>query len=391
MNKPKLLNNMTPEDGEEFAEQHSLPKLLSYNPLSNPKGVTHNCEICARESHLQCSLCTRTYYCCQEHQEMDWRSIHCKVCPFVNVLRAPPPVLSTQEQRSIYEEMETNTKKHILFICKAEAQRHLNENNPELAHPAGLQALRYAADIFGPTALELVPPYLLLAEANIAAELFDKAQEHLCQAKWILLQHPECDPKLKSQHSRNFGKLCLSTKKYDKALRHFSQDVYFTALVRGPEHIHTSIGLYLLGIVFIEKSDTESAVALFEKVLSIWTPFLQACIKPVFEDGKVTLPDDWDSSTAKMGHQILKKIVASQKEIHGSAQIAVAQALFAEGLLNCVSGDWSNAFKLLVQANQMFEVTAGSEHSLTRESHKYLQLSQKMKSAAANEEFDDMQ
>jgi len=383
MLRQKLLEGLTTADAEAFAAAHPQPpKLFSHNPTANPKGVTNNCEICTRNSHLQCSLCKRTYYCCEEHQAMDWNSVHRKICPFIQVLRSPSPILSTQEQRAIRAEMVANTKKFVLSVCQEEAQRHLNENNPELAHPSALQALRYAADVYGNTALELVPPYLLLAEANIAAELYDKAQEHLCQAKWILLQHPDADPNLRSQHSRNFGRLCLAQKKYDKALRHFSSDVYFTAQLKGPDHIQTSIGLYLIGIVFIEKADHESAVALFEKVLAVWTPFLQNCLTPVFDGGKVALPSDWDQSIQKIGQQILKKIVQNQKEMHGAVQIAVAQAIFAEGLLNCVIGDWSNAFKLLVQANQMFEVTAGSEHTLTRESHRYLQLAQRMKSAS---------
>jgi hypothetical protein len=59
----------------------------------------------------------------------------------------------------------------------------LNNNTPEVTHPVVLQAHRYAADIFLPTALEIVPPYLLLTEANIAVVLFDKVQGHICQAK----------------------------------------------------------------------------------------------------------------------------------------------------------------------------------------------------------------
>jgi tetratricopeptide (TPR) repeat protein len=286
-------------------------------------------------------------------------------------------------------EQVTNTKKLVLSICKAEAYRHLNENNPELAHPAGLQALRYAADVFGNTALELVPPYLLLTEANIAAQLFDKAQEHLCQAKWILIQHPTADPALKSQHARNFGKLYAAQRKFDKALKLLAADVYYTAQLKGPDHNETSVGLFLMGNVFIEKGDTESAVALFEKVLSVWTPFLQKCIQPVFSYGEVDRPPDWNDNTSKLAGQILRKIVQAQTDIHGPTQIAVAQAIFAHGLLMCVNGDWKEAFRLLASASQMFEVTAGSEHTLTRDSHRYLQLAQRKKAASLEAAEDE--
>ena len=385
-----LLNGLRPEDAEEFAATHELPELLIHNPLSNPKGVSFNCEICSRDAHLQCSLCKRTYYCCADHQSMDWKSVHSKICPYIAALRSPPPVLSTQEERSMRSEQETNTKKHVLWICKSEAFRHLNELNPELAHPAGLQALRYAADIFGNTALELVPPYLLLTEANIAAQLYDKAQEHLCQAKWILIQHPNADSALKAQHARNFGKLYAAQRKYEKALKHFAVDVYYTATLKGPDHIETSVGMFLMGNVFIEKQDHESAVALFEKVLSVWTPFLQKCIAPVFNGGEVTVPADWNENTAKQAGQILKKIVSAQTDMHGHTSIAVAQAIFAHGLLMCVVGDWKEAFRLLVSSNQKFVVTCGAEHTLTRESQKYIQLAQKKKAESmANEEGEE--
>lgn len=384
-----LLNGLTPEDGEDFAKNHQLPGLHAHNPLSNPKGQHYDCEICSRESHLQCSLCKRTYYCCAEHQEMDWKSVHSKICPFIEALRAPPPVLSTQEQRLNRAETVTKTKKHVLSVCKSEALRHLNENNPDLAHPACLQALRYAAEVYGKSAIELVPPYLLLTEANIAARLFDKAEENLCQAKWILIQYPKAGPSLKSQLSRNFGKLYSSKGQYDKALKHFAQDVYFTSLLKGPDHIETSVGLYLMGNVFIDKHDNKSAVAIFDKVLTVWTPFLQQCLQPVFDGGQVTTPSNWTPNNAKLAAQILKKIVGAQIDMLGPTQIAVAQAIFANGLLNCVIGEWKEAFRLLAQASQMFEVTAGSEHTLTRESHRYLQLAQKKKKEESMVEDDD--
>jgi formaldehyde-activating enzyme involved in methanogenesis len=102
----------------------------------------------------------------------------------------------------------------------------------------------------------------------------------------------------------------------------------------------------------------------------------------VFSGGDVTTPTDWNDNTAKLAAQILKKIVSAQTDMHGPTQIAVAQAIFADGLLQCVVRDWKEAFRLLASASQMFEVTAGSEHTLTRESHRYLQLAQKKKAAS---------
>ena len=375
-----LLNGLTPESGEEFAAAHpDVPELLGHNPLSNPKGKHFNCEICSRESHLQCSLCKRTFYCSVEDQEMDWKSVHQKICPYIAALRANAPVLSTQEQRSSRADAVIRTKKHVLTICKQEAYRHLVQNNPELAHPACIQALRYASEVYGKNAIELVPPYLLLTEANIAAKYFDKAEENLCQAKWILLQYPKADPSLKSQLARNFGKLYTSKQDYDQALQYFASDIYFTALMKGPDHIETSVGLYYMGNVFIDKNEKKTASHIFEKVLLIWTPFLQKCIEPAFKGEPITTPPDFTETNKKLAQQILKKITAALIDSQGPTQILVGQSILANGLLNCVLGQWNDAFHLLAQASQMLEITAGSEHTLTRESNQYLQLAQKKK------------
>jgi hypothetical protein len=39
--------------------------------------------------------------------------------------------------------------------------------------------------------------------------------------------------------------------------------------------------------------------------------------------------------------------------------------------VQCIAGDWKEAFRVLASASQMFEVTAGSKQ--THESHRYLQ------------------
>jgi hypothetical protein len=65
-----------------------------------------------------------------------------------------------------------NLKKLVLSICKSEAFQHLNDNHPKVAHPAGLQTLRYAADGFENIALELVSPYFLSNRSQYFSPVF---------------------------------------------------------------------------------------------------------------------------------------------------------------------------------------------------------------------------
>ena len=55
--------------------------------------------------------------------------------------------------------------------------------------------------------MEMVPPYLLLAEANLGLGRFKQAEEFLSLANWSVLKNPGCSNAVRSQLHRNFGKL----------------------------------------------------------------------------------------------------------------------------------------------------------------------------------------
>ena len=52
--------------------------------------MSSKCNVCSRDSRLQCSACFSVYYCGQEHQRQDWKQGHKATCqrPY-KILRDP--------------------------------------------------------------------------------------------------------------------------------------------------------------------------------------------------------------------------------------------------------------------------------------------------------------
>lgn len=65
-------------------------------------------------------------------------------------------------------------------------------------HPA-IQALSFSKDIFGDGSIEMVPPYLLLSEANLGLGLLQSADRFLSMANWSVLKTPNCSNAIRSQ------------------------------------------------------------------------------------------------------------------------------------------------------------------------------------------------
>ena len=58
--------------------------------------------------------------------------------------------------------------------------------------------------------------------------------------------------------------------KHDEALRQLANDVYFSSLQVGPEHIETAGGYYYIATVFYLKRRIDCALAMCDKVVDIW-------------------------------------------------------------------------------------------------------------------------
>ncbi|KAL6068203.1 hypothetical protein STEG23_035250, partial [Scotinomys teguina] len=63
-------------------------------------------------------------------------------------------------------------QKHLIEFCYTVAQKYLFEGKHEDAVPAALHSLRFRMNVHGMSSVELVPAYLLLAEASLVTKTF---------------------------------------------------------------------------------------------------------------------------------------------------------------------------------------------------------------------------
>ena len=123
---------------------------LPVNPLSNPKGTKSLCELCQQTATLQCSQCRVTFYCGEQHYQLDWDGIHSKICPLLAPLRAlslSQPVGRTAQNKAAQE--KTDRLREIVGLTLEEGRALLFGGKHNLAVPAALQCLKFSKELFG--------------------------------------------------------------------------------------------------------------------------------------------------------------------------------------------------------------------------------------------------
>eukprot|EP01137_Pigoraptor_chileana_P006275 Opistho-2@50434 len=283
------------------------------NPLANPKGTKHVCELCSKAAYVQCESCRVTFYCGKEHQKVDHDGIHDKICQLLIPLRTTTNILGSEEERQHRERQRIVRQRHIMELTKTEAQKLLYQGQYDLAIPAAMQALRFSIDVYGSAAIELVPSYLLLGEASIGMGRFEQAEEYLSHAKWAVLKAPECDPMVKSRLYRNFGLLYEAQGSMGLALQQLAADVHHSSLVYGADHISTSGGFYHLGNILWRQGNSAAALSQYDVVIKIWNTYLtKSVITNVGRDA-----DSLDEAQEAEAVQMLRQILAVREEQYG--------------------------------------------------------------------------
>ncbi|XP_071482102.1 zinc finger MYND domain-containing protein 12-like, partial [Diadema antillarum] len=198
---------------------------MTLNPLANPKGVKLLCELCQKPAFVQCTRCRVTYYCGVEHQQADWVGIHEKICQLLIPLRTTQvSFLSSEEQRRKQEADMLERRINMIELTRTTGQKLLFEGKHEQAVPAAMQTLRFSIDVHGLDSIELVPSYLILAEASIGLHKLQQAEEYLAQAQWTVLKTPDSSHAIKSKLYRNWGLLYAAEGNFDEALRNLADD-----------------------------------------------------------------------------------------------------------------------------------------------------------------------
>ncbi|XP_077106340.1 zinc finger MYND domain-containing protein 12 isoform X2 [Ranitomeya variabilis] len=249
------------------------------NPLSNPKGVKLQCELCHSPAYIQCRGCKVTYYCDVEHQRADWASIHEKICQLLIPVRTPVPFLNSAAERSHSIQQLLQRKKHLIELTSKEAQRLLYEGRHVDVIPAASHSLSFSVDVYGLASVELVPVYLILAEANIGLGHLTQAEEYLSRAYWTVLKTIDCSNSIKSKLHRNLGLLYSAKGEFEESLRHLSNDVFFVSTVSGPSHISTSGGFFHMANIFFRQNKMDIADSLYSEVTDIWHAHLSRLVE----------------------------------------------------------------------------------------------------------------
>ncbi|XP_015995476.1 zinc finger MYND domain-containing protein 12 isoform X2 [Rousettus aegyptiacus] len=243
-------------------------------PLAVPKGRRLCCEVCEASAERVCTACTVTYYCGVVHQRADWRSIHEKICQLLIPLRTSMPFYNSEEERQHGLHQLQQRQKHLIEFCYTVAQKYLFEGKHEDAVPAALHSLRFRMNVHGLSSVELVPAYLLLAEASLGLGRIVQAEEYLSQAQWTVLKSTECSYATHSLLHRNLGLLCMAKENYEEARYHLANDIYFASCAFGTEDIRTSGGYFHLANIFYGLNKLDLADTLYTKVSEIWNKYL---------------------------------------------------------------------------------------------------------------------
>ncbi|XP_069873271.1 zinc finger MYND domain-containing protein 12-like isoform X1 [Dipodomys merriami] len=243
-------------------------------PLAVPKGRRLCCEVCEAPAERVCSACTVTYYCSLLHQRADWVSIHEKICQLLIPLRTTMPFFNSEEERQHGLHQLQQRQKHLIEFCYTVAQKYLFEGKHEDAVPAALHSLRFRRNVHGLSSVELVPAYLLLAEASLGMGRIVQAEEYLSQAQWTVLKSTDCSNATHSLLHRNLGLLYIAKKNDEEARYHLANDIYFSSCAFGTEDTRTSGGYFHLANIFYGLRKLDLADTLYTKVADIWYTYV---------------------------------------------------------------------------------------------------------------------
>jgi len=348
---------------------------VAINQLARPKNAKYECEVCGKPATLKCSECP-TYYCTQEHFDIDWRGIRNLIAQDVVVLRERPKMIGSEEERDRRAEELMGIRKELLDLCTETAQKFLVQGKYELAVPGALQSLKFAIEVHGSEASELVPSYLLLAEANLGLRRLKVAEEFLSLANWNILKHPEAGSSMMSNLQRNFGRLYAAQQRYNEALQAFATDIYHSSLEFGPENIRSAPSYFHMGRVFQSHQKSDRAASFYVKVIEIYASFLEGWLGA-------------DGSTQQESHEItaveveeaieIIKHIGDHRDKRGEedqtdrARMDSAESRYTLGLLLVYTGDFVAGRDCLSQALEVFLSTVGIDHSWTRRCQHHLE------------------
>jgi len=154
--------------------------------------------------------------------------------------------------------------------------------------------------------------------------------------------------------------------KHDEALRQLANDVYFSSLQVGPEHIETAGGYYYIATVFYLQRRIDCALAMCDKVVDIWLKHVSGLIDVTKVDASEEL-EPLGESQLMDGLQTLTKIVALREESMGPDHITTGEALYTVSLVYIYAKDNQRALQLMEKAYNIYYWELGPDSTRTQE------------------------
>jgi tetratricopeptide (TPR) repeat protein len=353
-------SNLAPQ----WADQERAPgfEMLPVNMLAQPKDVKLICEMTGAAATIQLITPYLTlYFATRTDAEIAWAGIFHKIIPLLGPIRSAPAVIGSEEERQRRQYTLEVSKRALIDLTKNEAANLLARGQYQLSIPGALQSMAFIKDVHGDQSVELVPAYLLLAEANLGLRRYKSAEEYLSLANWSVLQNPQCSNLIRSQLHRNFGKLYAGQGKHAEALDQLARDVYFSSLEVGPEHVDTAAGYFHMANIFSTQNKVEQGLAFYDKVVDIWYKFL-ANVRSNAQDidvlGEAQIAEAMD---------MLKNVWQIREKFLGNEHIATGESRFTLGLLYLFVGETQAALGHISVARTIYTAHLGEEHPSTQD------------------------
>ncbi|XP_036388567.1 zinc finger MYND domain-containing protein 12 [Megalops cyprinoides] len=343
------------------------------NPLANPKGANKLCELCEKPAYIQCTKCYVTFYCDAEHQRADWVSIHSKVCQLLIPVRTAVPYYTLQADREHHRAQILQRQEQLMLIARTAAQKRLFEGSHRESLPASLLSLRCAMDIYGSSAVHLVPPYLLLAEANIGLGCLSAAEQYLSWADWTVLKTPGCSWMVRHQLHRCLGRLFVAKGNLEEALFHLANDVYYASEEYGLDNIVTCGGYYLMADVFIKQGKMDIVNTLYIQLANTWHSHLCRLFES-YTQGSIEPEEYLDEAQQVEADRMLRSMLDAPEGVPERQPEQAAVLTHALALLWLLGGDREKALEFGTKALSSCQLVP--DRSLTEPIQRLLQLAQ---------------
>ncbi|NWH64669.1 ZMY12 protein, partial [Geococcyx californianus] len=157
-------------------------------------------------------------------------------------------------------------QKYIIDLAYRTAQEFILDGKHKEAIPAALHALRFGAEAYGSNSVQLVPAYLLLAEASAGVGHPLEASKYLSQAEWIVLRTLDCSVAVQCKLQQSLGLFCAAKGSFAQASYHLATQVYLASSTFGLNSLEAAAGYFHMANTFLRQNETDIANSLYAQV-----------------------------------------------------------------------------------------------------------------------------